>query len=405
MNVTNENVQSTIPPRIIELRTRLETWLDKKAWDFDELRQMLKGYSLPSLGRDEEPYSWVLRGLEDLNNSFTQEMAKRISCFLKEIKPNQYIQERDDKKFLYNLFNICAGLRCKTELAEPLKKVFLYFQAERNEEEINEIFADKRFYDIEGAFREALIVNQVDKTYMPVWKSILENRMEFLSTPNAFNGFRGVLFISDNNKPAVDEIGWALGKMAEYLFEIDDKKRHEKFRRLLERVKEVWSPDKFLHDWDEILFRQAIKHEWQDWAIVRLNKLVMPIGEVVNETQRFFIWEIYLPFLEELKIDFRIISRQEILLEIEASQEAALFLEKTSEKIEINRKHSSNKSYEGVKLTSNEAFNKWVDELKLDGNMETAKAIERARFRVLTSKLPASQQQTATETLAKAAAS
>jgi hypothetical protein len=408
MNVPNENPRLENPPRIIKLRTKLETALQQESWfnqetsNFDDLRKLLKGYSLPSFGRDEEPYSWILRGLEDLDFSLTWRMAEGIASFLKNVKPNQYILDSDDNKFLYNLFNICAGIRCSELIAEPLEQVFDYFWAEKNKNERNRIFADKRFYDIEGSFREALIANQISKKYLPVWQNILEQRVEFLSTQNPFNGFRGILFISENNQPLVNEIGWALGKMADYLYRVKDKKRHEKFPHLIKRVKEIWNSDKY--NWDELLFRQAMDKKWQDWATVRLDKLLIPLAEPTNGLQHYFIWEIYLPFLEELKTEFRIISREGILLEIEASEQAVLFLEKISLKVENNRKGSSNRTYEGVKLASNEAFKELVRELKLNEKLETAKAIDRARFRVLTSKLPVSQQQTATEALVMVAA-
>jgi hypothetical protein len=386
--------------RVKNIREDLDKWLTVEKWESEELRNWIKGYEFFTYG--EEPYLWLLRCLPK-SSKYSSIMAERIAAFLETEDPykkNKATKE-DDARFFYNLFNLSAFLNYRGKLGKQLAKIFDYFK--ENEEERKSFFAEEEWYNLNNAFREALINNQVNNNFRDIWQDGLAGKQSSFLITDIYSSFRGILYLPDAknpDKPDVEKIGWALKKMADYLE--PEKKRHEKFCRLLERIKEVWAD---YPNWDEVLFRQAVKHEWQNWATVRLDNIVMPVNGNGNGTKRYFIWEIYMPFLEELKVGFTVVERKNILIEIDLSREAALFIEKTSMAVESNRKNSSNRSYQGVKLASNEAFKEFVDEFKSVGKIEAAEATQIARFKVLTSRLPQSQQQTATENLAVAAAS
>lgn len=402
MDNTQILVSQSESPKIQKLREDLTAWLVSKSWTHDELRKWLKGYTFPALGHDDAPHDWIVRAFPFSNDSFNFEriLATRIAEFLNQEKP--YREKPTDDKLLYNLLYLCANLDCRQELSESLAEVFDYFES--NESERNSFFASKKMYNLNAAFREALISNQTTSKFLPFWKSILEQNQPPFLRGNIFTGFLGILYTFENSKPLVDEIGWALGRMAEYLNQIEDKNRHEKFRQLLARVKEFWSVEKIALNWDEILFFQAMRFNWQDWAAVRLDEMVIPTEDfLAAEKRRYLIWEIYLPLLEELNVGFDIISSKNILYEIFVPREADLFLQKVSLSVEKNRRESSNRSYAGVKAAANEAFKDWVDEFRSNGEPEVADAIQNARFKVLTSNLPIQKQEEATHELVMAA--
>lgn len=395
MNTKDQNEDT----KIHKLRSDLFAWLDSKAPTHTELIKWIKGYNIPALGHEDAPHDWIIRAISPAKHKllFKRTLALRIAHFLREEKP--YEKMPTDDKLLYNLFYLCANLKCKQEIAQSLEEVFDFFQKNKYERDI--FFSEKKMYNLNAAFREALISNQVSEKYFPFWKTILNQQEPTILRGNILTGFLGVLNMSNDEYPVIDKIGWALKKMAEYFIQTEDEKRHEKFRKLLTRVKEVWNKNKFEGNWDTLLFNQAMKLEWDDWAAARLDKLVIPISEPDINYQRFYIWEIYLPFFEELKFDFKIVSRTNILLEINASKEVAFFLQEVSQSVENNRIATSNKSYEGIKSASNEAFIELVEKFKTNNQAEFAEAIQQARFKVLASRLPEQKQKEAIQHLAR----
>lgn len=264
-----ESKDGQIPPKRLELAEILTTWLSEKQWEIRDFRNLLKGYSLPSLGRDEEPYSWILRGLADLPSDLTTEIAKRIAFFLRTVTPDEFILETDDSKFLYNLFNLSAGVRRREVLCGSLKQVVYYFGLDQNSELRKTIFAEKRYYDIEGSLREAIIVNQDDRSYYPIWRSSLDfaeakerrSNLRFLGSANPFSAFRGIVLMRNINQPCFEEIGLALKTMADIL--VTDKNRATKFQQLLARVREIWNEIPY---WNKIFIELAVSQRWDKWV-------------------------------------------------------------------------------------------------------------------------------------------
>lgn len=374
----SEEAQVRESPVVIKIRQGLETWLNKADWSYDDLRRWLKGYELPAVGYDQEPYSWILYSLP-ASEYYYQEMAKRIAQFLQQEKPYQNLSSDYDDTFFYNLFHLSAGLGCKRELGKPLTEIFTYFA--NSEGAWEKFFDNRKRYNLNNAFREALITNQTDLTLSDIWKEGLDGKQSSFLMGDIYSYFRGILYLSNNDQPMTEEIGRALKKMAEYLD--TEKNRHDKFRLLLRRVEEVWPHERFSLDWDEILFNQAMKNTWPDWAVVELKTLVLPIRTNTGEMKRYFIWEIYLPFLEELKIVFKLISRTGILLEIEASREAVMFLEKTSPTVEQIRLRSPFRNYKSVLGVANQGFMDLELYFYLNREFVLASAIGEGRRKIL----------------------
>jgi hypothetical protein len=174
------------------------------------------------------------------------------------------------------------------------------------------------------------------------------------TTRDLYRHFCETVSLTHDGGPMVDEIGAALTALVEHLDAVSPSQ--QRFRLLITWIKEVWRSKGVETNWDEIFFRQAMKHDWPNWAIVELNSLNIPTGTISNGMTRFLIWEIYLPFLEQLDAVFDVVSTKGVLLEIDASSEAALFLEKTRFTIEEIRKRSPFRLYRSLLGVANQGF-------------------------------------------------
>jgi hypothetical protein len=343
MSVATESIT------ISEIRQSLEYWLNKDQWTFQDLRRWVKGHELPSLGYETEPYVWILRSLPDSANH-RHELANRIASFLKQSQAHPIPNQEFNDSFFYNLLHICAGLGCRQELGRPLRDLYSFFTSHNNEREV--FFSERRPYNLNNAFREALITNQIDASFRDIWRSGLEGQQASFLLGDFYSCFRGIVYLSNNNQPAIEDIGWALGKMAEYLD--PEKDRHQKFRRLLERVKEAWPEETFNQDWDQILMLQSMANNWMPWATVRLNKLAIPVRRSFWGGDRVLIWSEYLPFLRQSRIPFKEISSKYLFAEINISSSRKLM--ELLSRIEAARASAPFRSYRGVIQATNEIF-------------------------------------------------
>ena len=160
-------------PKIRKIRQGLETWLNNDGWTFNDLRRWLKGYELPAVGYDKEPYSWILYGFPKLERYY-REMANRIAKFLQHEKPYKTPSDDYDDQLFYNLFHLSAGIGREKELGGALSEVFFYFAG--NENVCQKFFSKDKRYNLNNAFREALIINQTDTTFRDIWVKGLENQ-------------------------------------------------------------------------------------------------------------------------------------------------------------------------------------------------------------------------------------
>jgi hypothetical protein len=364
-------------PQVEKIRVELTTWLEEDDWTLADLPRWVKGFNLPALGYDREPYYWLLHALSG-SRSHRCVMAARIARFLSDHMHLPHSGLLDDN-FYYNLFHLSAGLDCPGELAASLANVFNYFLA--NEKARAEIFDLRTNYNLNNAFREALITNQSNSSYLDIWKDVVNGADSLFPQSDLFAGFRGIVYATQAEQPCIDDIGLALKGLSDYLE--SDKARHVKFRRLLSFVRDIWPTNRWGGDWDQVFFRQAMSLEWPDWAAMELNNLAIP-GHRVSTTRRtYLIWEIYLPFLEELKLEPTMLRRVGVLLEIEASEESTLFLQKASPTVEQIRLRSPFRSYKSILGVANHGFVEL--ELFFDSKHEVrlASAISQARRTIL----------------------
>jgi len=195
-----------------------------------------------------------------------------------------------------------------------------------------------------------------------------------------YRNFCDIVSPTGNGDPRVDEIGVALTALIQHLDAVN--RPHQTFRQLISWTKENKGVNT---NWDEIFFRQALKHNWPNWAIVELNSLNILSGVINNGMTQYLIWEIYLPFLEALGVAFDVISKSGILLEINASPEAALFLEKTRFTIEEIRNRSPFRRYRSILGVANQGFMDLELYFLAQGETRLAAAVDEGRRMILKS--------------------
>jgi len=198
-----------------------------------------------------------------------------------------------------------------------------------------------------------------------------------------YRDFYDIVSLTRDGGPRVDEIGVALTALVPHLEAVS--RRQQRFRLLMAWIKEVWRSKGVTKNWDEIYFRGAMEHDWPNWAIVELNSLNIATGVISNGMTRLLIWEIYLPFLEELDAVFDVVSKRGILLEIDASSEAALFLDKTRFTIEQIRNRSPFRRYRSLLGVANQGFMDLELYFVAEGETRLATAVEEGRRTILKS--------------------
>ena len=274
------------------LKSKLNAWLNKSDWTDGELIRWLRGLELPAVGYAEDSYIWMIRGLPLADERYRaeKELARRVALFLSR-QPDVTHRDSGGEEVLYNLFMLCAELQCRDELAEPLYQV-LARQA---------LTGEWRGIDLREALVSALIYNQRDNRLESVWENMFRAKSEFLPG-DAYTAFAGILYMPESElkrgEPHLDAIGAALARMAEYLE--PQKNGQMEFLRLISWVMEAYPRSGSL--WVKNLIEQADKHQWSDWAIVRLD-LVCDLGRVAKDSiegHYYYIWQAYLPFPVQL---------------------------------------------------------------------------------------------------------
>lgn len=324
---------------LLWIRNKLKVWLNSDNYTFETMIDWLKGYELPPVGHEEEPYVWIFHALSGTDKNTYRQLARYVSKFLEEINWEIGLVNRHPDKIFYNLFCLCSGLHFPNEIGKPLWNVFDFFERNKGK---RKIFTSKK-YNLNGAFRGALISNQYDPKYKTIWKRMLEGESHDLLLGNEYSGFEGILNfnISDeiNTQPEINEIGWALGKIINYLEKgVSTVERKNDFRYLIRRIKETWSNFK---NWDKELILQADKWEYPPWAVLSFDTLVIELDMLPNNRQRFYLWNFFVRYIRDDTIEdshlFSSIPVSELILD-EDEAEILNFIKNRIENTRLNCK-------------------------------------------------------------------
>jgi hypothetical protein len=240
-------------------------WLSEPEANPNRLRGWLQGVGLPPVGYAEPPFLWILRALPTEGDELVPaetELAARAVPLLHEIPSMPTTPDRDD--YLYNLFQLCAGLSCADQLAKPL---YALYQAMHTQP------ADVWEFGARSAFRSALSENQQDARLESVWSAMLHGHAGGILPGSRYDAFDAVvlmpLSVETQGEPDWDAIGQALGIMADYLEPAPN--RRIEFRSLQDRARRRYPG----LPWDEELLRQADAHAWPEWAVECLPSLCL----------------------------------------------------------------------------------------------------------------------------------
>lgn len=355
MNEAGETI-SREPLIVLRLRKRLEAWL-RKTGTRAKLLDWLKGYELPAVGHTEEPYVWMLRALSFSEAFYRRELARRIALLIEKDRPHERLGDDYDDELLYNLLYLCAGLRCREELGEPLRGVYDFFS---RADGARALPIEGR-YDLRGALRDAIIPNQIDGALGRAWRQMLGGRPHALLRGSAYAGFDGLVHMPERRRehyePAIGEIGWALARMAEHLK--DEKDRHRSFRRLVEHAQKAWLGH---GDWDREMMEQAIANDWPAWMALRLDNLAVKTEEA-GGTEHFLIWNFYLKYLRSCEPELVLGTPffGGLVVDVWLNEESSRLLNFMLVCVEDARRDCPNAGHINVQLAASEALKAMTD--------------------------------------------
>jgi hypothetical protein len=223
-----------------------------------------------------------------------------------------------------------------------------------------------RGLELRTALGPALIYNQKDNRLEADWRKLVETGRHDYLIGERDDGFEAVLLMppseEQQGEPSLDALGATLRTMTEHL-EHQAEEERESFVPLVNRVigtypgRPTWSAD---------LIRMADGHYWPSWAIMCLPELFVEADKING--QDYYLWEVFLPVLDELGVNYDIIEpmckvllpqirkRVSLIYHLEVSDEALGFLKEIVPKVEFNRKVAPSRNYRQVVGSANQAF-------------------------------------------------
>ncbi len=242
------------------MRHLLREWLQQPESRLERVTQWLQGYGLPPVGDEEEPYVWLLRGLPlGAERHSMETVLARCAAELLVQKPDVQPVGAPPERFLYNLLKLCAGLRSRHLLFDPLYAMF----------ERRSLSGRWTGLDLRYALRGALMMNQVDDLLVPIWEAMLAGQAHEHLGGNPWDGLEGVLSLpaTADGRPDLRVLGPALQSLTAYLERDYDKL--PAFRSVLHRLTQRFPSPR----WDPDLVRLADRHKWPTWTVEALPRL------------------------------------------------------------------------------------------------------------------------------------
>lgn len=214
------------------MQRAVAAWLEKNDWPEQRvtLTNWLRGYGLPPVGSEEEPYAWLLYGLPlGPDRPLSQQRFATLLSRLLDEQPdcNWRFEEREDA--LYNLFLVSAGLEWSETLAGPLDRVL-----DRVRDKPDNLSLKAR-----DGLLAALIRAQADTRHESMWMEMIEKGKHGLLPGDEYAGLSGLKWLPGPRpgEPNLDAIALGLKLMAEiHLAKLPETKRDEEFRDLVEQV-------------------------------------------------------------------------------------------------------------------------------------------------------------------------
>ena len=161
----------------------LEQWAVRTQPDRSALLLWAQGYNFPPVGHDEEPFSWLIRGL--LASEHPQRVEAALVAAMRDVLGDWPTHsaglDRPDQA-LFNLLQLAAAI------AEPVS----LFPALQRFSEKHWPLGDWLGADLAGSLRAALTENQTDKTLREVWLKMIGGHPDPYLKGLPADGFRGL---------------------------------------------------------------------------------------------------------------------------------------------------------------------------------------------------------------------
>ncbi len=271
----------------------LETVGSSKKAGHETLAVWLADRRLPILPGDDEPFVWLLRGLDAIDDGGETDAALcRWTARLLSDEPEAVLDEEEGSRWVYNLLMLASALADPDHLAVPLKEIY----------QRRKLRGEYLRIDLRAALREALATNQADAGLEPMWSAMAVGKAEGSFLPgNTFQGLMGLLHMPDPERgpgfPALAPIRVALSRQVEELASEEQTQKLELFS-ICERLLRSY-PD-HTEVIQNVFFEEARSKPWPEWAVEALPSLFLRAFQGPSPNC-YWVWPWYLESLERLQ--------------------------------------------------------------------------------------------------------
>lgn len=282
------------PPTPSEvMRERIERAVDGEG-SAALLQDWLQGYRMPTLGEEDEPYVWLIRGLLEVpEGERRDEVTRRLAAWLAEILERPDVEKLGHlpDRLLYNALMLAGGLECPEILWEPLLGML-----ERN------TLGDRTYHGIplRSSLRTALVNNQLDSRLEDIWLAMATEKGGDERLPgNVYDGFGGIVRLPGSElvpgSRSWDLLREGLTHSVKRLGDMTE--RRILFRNLTEQLVERHSEQGKVNHW---LLVMAHQESWPRWAVEGLPSLFYRLENRVDD---WAVWKLYYEFLKAVHVD------------------------------------------------------------------------------------------------------
>ncbi len=268
-----------------EMGERMRVWLDGPA-DSSRLVEWLQGHGFPPVGYADEPYLWLLRGIESIagmaptsarDQTYSELFCERIARLLDE-RPDEQRPGVRPEQVLYNLFLLCAGLKCPDCLADPLSRILAR----------GKLNGSYLGVDLREALRSALAENQIHERMREEWLAMIRGESRFLPG-DEYAGFAGLWKMPESpvsrGEPALRAIEAGL---AAFVARLDHENDEIGRARLVEIVDSLRRAYPRFDDLDRFLIGAADRRDWPKWALSTL----VPLCRATDDAPEWYAWRL-----------------------------------------------------------------------------------------------------------------
>lgn len=246
---------STADPTTL-LASRLEEAVQEE--DFaDRLEGWLQGLGLPALNDDQEPYVWILRALDRVQEraALERKLAHGLAEILEKKPDLDPLGEAPDQ-LLYNALNLAAGLACSDELWEPLLDIL----------DREELSGGYRGIEHRGSLSSALAQNQGDSRLGALWLLLATDGGSDALPNNWSDGFEGLLYMPDpqhgRGYPHIPSVAHALDSKVQRLGSTE--RSTSQLRGWVNRLLQIYPG--LEQEIARLLRSMSDRYVWPEWA-------------------------------------------------------------------------------------------------------------------------------------------